>query len=169
MNATLHLNKNGKGDTVPTICVASYDDVEKMVIYGEQFWHQTRYFERGVTYDFESVMAMTNHLIDEGIVLYAEADDEVVALMLIVVSPLPMNNDHLTAAEWVFYIDKKYRGSRLGVKLMKKAEEMLTKKRVQFFTMISMTNVTPDAANRLYEHLGFEHLESCFTKELSWH
>lgn len=151
------------------IKTATFDDVVKLVVYGEQFWRQTRYFEAGIEYHADTVIEMTNNLIDEGVVLYAEnGTGKVVALMLVIVAPFLMNVEYLTACEWVFYVDPKYRRGGLGAKLIQMAEELLRERRVKFFTMVSLANVTPEAADQLYETLGFEHSETNFTKDISW-
>ena len=151
------------------ISMAFAEDIERMVAYGQQFWHQTRYYAAGIDYDVETVTAMTQSLIDEGVAMYAEdRDGNIIALMLVIISPFPMNIHFLAACEWVFYVDPAYRRGGLGVKLIEAAEEILKSKSVKFFTMVSLTNVTPEAANKLYETLGFEQSETNFTKDLSW-
>lgn len=169
---TLHLPEKVEKPAeqpLPTIKLATFDDVVKLVVYGDQFWRQTRYFAAGVDYHTETVIDRTNDLIDEGVVLYAENEEgAVVALMLIAIAPLPMNYHHLTACEWVFYVDPKYRRGGVGAKLIETAEHLLKERHVKFFTMVSLANVTPDAANDLYETLGFERSETNYTKDLSW-
>ncbi len=150
------------------IHTATHKDVTRMVVYGSQFWTQTRYFKCGIAYDTESVIEMTEQLIDNGIVLYAEDENEIVALMLVIITPCLMNKNYMMAVEWVFYVDPDYRRSGLGVKLIAAAEHILQQRHVKFFTMVSLTHVTPDAANQLYETLGFEHSEANYTKELAW-
>lgn len=147
---------------------ATHADVDRLVEYGKQFWVQTRYYAEGVEYDLETVTNVTHGLVDNGIVLYA--DDEAgkpIALMLIFVAPFPMNANHFQACEWVFYVDPAYRRGGLGATLIKEAEAQLKELGVKFFTMVSLTNVTPEAANQLYKHLGFSHSETSFTKTLS--
>ena len=168
MSSTLHLPAK---DAIPdaTIREATVDDVVRLVVYGDQFWSQTRYYAAGVEYHTETVIERTNQLIDDGVVLYAEnAEGDIVALMLVAIAPFPMNYHHLCACEWVFYVDPAYRRGGLGAKLIQQAEHLLKERRVKFFTMVSLVNVTPEAANKLYESLGFEHSEANFTKELSW-
>jgi len=153
----------------PEVHQATIDDVDRMVAYGQQFWHQTRYYKAGVEYHVETVTNMTRYLLDEGIVLYSEdCEGKIIALMLVIIAPLPMNMHHLVGCEWVFYVDESYRRGGLGVKLIHQAEKLLKEQRVKFFTMVSLTNVTPKAANKLYESLGFESSESSFTKDISW-
>lgn len=169
MKGTLRLNKKSViDDRVAKICLATPGDVDRMVAYGKQFWHQTRYYAAGVEYDVDTVTHFTRYLLDEGIVMYAMDKQGIVALMLVIIAPFPMNMNHLCATEWVFYVDPDYRRGGLGVKLIAQAEQILKDRRVKFFTMVSLANVTPDAANKLYETLGFEHSETNFTKELSW-
>lgn len=150
------------------IKVATSDDVIRLVTYGDKFWSQTRYFAAGIEYNTKTVLAVTNALIDDGIVLFAEDDGEVVALMLVIIAPFPMNQDYTAACEWVFYVEPDYRRSGLGIELIGMAETMLKDKGVKFFTMVSLANVEPEAANKLYEYLGFEHSETNYTKDLQW-
>ena len=153
----------------PTVEVASHADIERLVNYGERFWEETGYFEAGVGYDFETVTDMTAQLIDEGVVLYAETQaGEIVALMLVIIGSFPMNRNFTAACEWVFYVDPAYRRGGLGIELLMTAETILKQQKVKFFTMVSLANVTPEAANKLYQSLGFEHSETNYTKDLSW-
>ena len=148
---------------------ATFDDVVKLVVYGERFWQQTQYFKDGIAYDPDTILAMTNTLIDEGVVLYADdAEGNVVALMLVIVSPFPMNAHYLAACEWVFYVDPDYRRGGLGAKLIQAAEDLLKEREVKYFTMVSLTTVTPEAAHQVYKSLGFNHSETNFTKDISW-
>ncbi len=157
-----------KDTNTTVIRAATNDDIPAMVVYGDQFWTQTRYFAAGVEYDSETVLNQAFELIESGVVLMAEDQGRVVGLMLVIIAPFPMNMHYLQAIEWVFYVDPEYRRGGLGVKLIAEAEKRLIEKDVKFFTMVSLTNVTPKAANQLYESLGFEHSETNFTKDLSW-
>jgi len=105
----------------------------------------------------------------KGIVLYVEDDEgQMIGLMLVIIAPFLMNKHYLTACEWVFYVEPEYRRGGLGDKLIDEAEKILCEKRVTLFTLVSLVNVTPDAAHKLYESKGFEHSETNFTKVLSW-
>ena len=145
---------------------ASEDDTERLVAYGSQFWSQTRFYAEGVDYDVATVTAMADYLRLNGVSLYAEDDGNIVGLMLIFVEPFAMNKNYLAATEYVYYVDPAYRGTKVAFTLMQQAERILKEKDVKFFSMISLTNVTPEVANRLYESLGFSQSESTFTKTL---
>ncbi len=145
---------------------ATSEDVDRLVEYGRTFWHQTLYFEDGVDYDVASVTTTTNWLLDEGIALYAEKDGKVVGLLLAVVGPFPMNNNYKAATEWVFYVDPEVRKEGVGQRLIQHAEKMLRPQGVKYLSMISLSNVQPEAAEGLYKSLGFRHTETSFTKDL---
>lgn len=152
-----------------TIRIATREDVPRLVAYGRQFWSETRYFAQGVEYDLDTVIAMTYHLLDEGVVLFAEDEaGEVVALMLVIIAPFLMNANYTTACEWVFYVEPEYRRSGLGAALMEEAEKILRTHGVKFFTMVSLSNVEPNGAGALYQSLGFELSETNYTKDLLW-
>jgi len=152
-----------------SIKLAVHDDIFRLVKYGAQFWQETSYYKAGVAYNRDTVMAMVAHLIDEGVVLYAEdADDRVIGLMLVIVTPFLMNANYLSACEWVFYVDPEYRRGGLGVALIDEAEEILREQDVKFFTMVSLSNVAPEAAAALYKSLGFKPAETSYLKDLSW-
>lgn len=171
MKGTLRLNKEPPIDyRMTSIRLATSADVDRMVAYGEKFWRQTRYYSAGVEYDVDTVTHFTRYLLDEGVVMYAVDNDQdrIIALMLVIIAPFPMNMNHLCATEWVFYVDADYRRGGLGIRLIEQAEQILKDRRVKFFTMVSLANVVPESANKLYEALGFEHSETNFTKELSW-
>lgn len=162
--ATLSLPKN----VVPEIVQAREEDIERMAIFGQAFWEQTRYFKDGIGYDWETVADMTHTIIEEGVALYAEEAGELVGLLLVFVSPHPMNKNQLLAVEWVFYVEPNYRRSGLGKSLILTAESLLQNRGVRHFTMVSLSDVTPEAANRLYESMGFAPYESSFMKTIPW-
>jgi len=148
-------------------------EVDKLVAYGEQFWEQTLYHKAGIKYDKYSVKKMTEYLAapsdngGEGVVLFAhDEDDNVVGLLLVIIGPFPMNHAYRAATEWVFYVDPAHRKAGVGQELIAKAEKVLRYRGVRFFTMVSLSNVQPEAAEGLYKSLGYQHAETSFTKDL---
>lgn len=148
---------------------ATHADVDRLVEYGKCFWIQTNYFAAGVSYDVPTITRITHQLVDEGVVLFAEDDEQnLLGLMLVIITPFLMNENFETACEWVFYVDPAYRGVGLGAVLIDEAEEILRMRGVKFFTLVSLANVTPKNAERLYGMLGYAHSETNFTKDLTW-
>lgn len=160
--ATLSLPKK----TTPKVVQASVEDAVRIAVFGEQFWRQTDDFQAGIEYDSDSVLETINAIVEDGVALYAEHDGTLVGLMLVIVAPHLMNKNHLLAYEWVFYVAPKFRRGGLGTDLIVTAEQVLKKKRVSYFTMVSLQNVTPKEADKLYERLGFVLSEKSFKKEI---
>lgn len=147
--------------------VETDEEVAAVVEYGRNFWVQTRYHAAGVEYDTASVEANLRHIMQTGLPMFAVGKDgQIVAILLIVVAPFPMNANVLQAVEWAFYVQPEYRAGGLGKHMLQQAAEVLRSWGIKFFTMVSLANVTPEAANRLYERMGFAHSETSFTKDL---
>lgn len=145
---------------------AKPEEIDRLVSYGRTFWHQTLYYEDGVDYDVPSVRSFTRFLLDQGLVLYAEKDGVLVGLMLVVIGPFPMNNNFSAATEWVFYVDPSVRKEGIAQKMILKTETLLREAGVKYLSLISLSNVEPEAAEGLYKSLGYRHTETSFTKDL---
>lgn len=155
--------------SLPEIQSATAEDVVKIAVFGEIFWQQTRYAKSGMEYDGETVIEMINHILDSGVALIVKNAGEVVGLLLIIIANHPMNKHHLLGVEWVFYLAPELRRTGLGADLILAAEQQLRVKGVRYLTMVSLSEVDPESAAGLYKKLGFEHSETSFSKEISWH
>ncbi len=149
-----------------TVLTATEEDVDSLVEYGRTFWEQTHYFADGIDYDAVGVAGVTHWLLSNGLALYAEKGGEVVGLLLAFIGPFPMNPAFECATEWVFYVDPEVRKEGVGQQLINRAEKILRKRGTKYLSMISLSNVQPEAAEGLYKSLGFRHTETSFTKDL---
>lgn len=145
---------------------ATHADVDKMVEFGKEFWHQTSYYKQGVEYDAEQCAALTHHLIDNGIVLVAHHEGEPVALLLMVVGPMPFNPLAIVATEMVYYVSPKFRKGGLGFRMLKKAEGVAKAKNVKYISMIHLASVEPERAEAVYNRMGYHKTETIFSKDL---
>lgn len=149
------------------ISVATMDDLPEMIKLGKKFWKQTSYYkDHGIDYDVRTVWNVSVECIMNGVSLVNKTDGRIDGLMLIPIVPFPMNANYTSATEWVFFVDPSKRGSRAGYQMIVEAEAMLKEKGVTLFSLVSLTNVTPEVANKLYEGMGFEHSETGFTKDI---
>lgn len=147
---------------------ANARDLPMMLEFGRGFWEQTLYYKAGIEYDIESCTDMTHLCIDDGLALIVEDDQsKVIGMLLVLVIPVLMNKNHLSATEWVFYIDPEWRQSGLGQQLLELAETSLRLRGVRLFNMVSLENVTPIAAERLYHKIGFQLAERTYMKDIS--
>lgn len=146
---------------------AEMKDLSAMMKLGKTFWHQTKYYKDwNIPYHGPSVAQHAVACIDMGATFIDEQDGEVAGMILIYISQFPMDYRKLSATEWVFYVEPNKRGGKTAVALLEAAEAALKEMGVKLFSMISLSNVTPERAERLYEHLGFQHSETGFTKEV---
>ncbi len=148
---------------------ATHDDVEEMVAFGQEFWHQTGYYKQGVAYDATAIALLTHHLIDTGIVLVAMDADRVVGILLMVMGPMPFNPLAICATEIVYYVAPAYRKGGLGVRILHKAEKVAKSNNVKYVSMVLLASVEPEKPAAVYKRLGYEQTETAFTKDLkSW-
>ena len=150
------------------ITVATMGDLPEMIKLGKKFWKQTAYYkDHGIDYDVRTVWEVSKECITNGVSLCSWSEDgKIDGIMLMPIVPFPMNANYTSATEWVFFVDPSKRGSRAGYQMIRKAEVLLKEKGVTLFSLVSLTNVTPDVANKLYEGMGFEHSETGFTKDI---
>ena len=147
---------------------ASERDLPMMLEFGRGFWQQTLYYKSGIEYDIESCTDITRLCMNDGLALIVEDDQrKVIGMLLVLVIPVMMNKNHLSATEWVFYIDPIWRQGGLGQQLLEIAEISLRLRGVKLFNMVSLENVTPDAAHKLYHKIGFQLAERTYMKDIS--
>ena len=146
---------------------AEMRDLVAMMKLGQTFWVQTKYYKNwGIPYHGASVAAHAAKCIYDGATFIDEEDGKINGMILVDVGTFPMDCRVLAATEWVFYIDPDKRGSKAATELIAASEAALKEMGVKLFSMISLSNVTPERAEKLYQHLGFEHSETAFTKEV---
>jgi GNAT superfamily N-acetyltransferase len=141
-------------------------DVDRIYKFGRAFWDQTKYAQAGIEYDYDTVTDVIRLCMDDGVALLAEDDNKIVGMILILVFPFLMNRNELTATEWVFYTDPKYRKQGVGEDLLETSEYILKMMGVKLFNMVSVQNVTPEQAHRLYERQGFALAETTYMKDI---
>lgn len=142
-------------------------DLPAMMKLGKEFWHQTKYYKDwNIPYHGPSVATHAATCINMGATYIDEQDGEIAGMILMYIALFPMDYRKLSATEWVFYVAPDKRGSKTAVNLMEAVEAELKEMGVKLFSMISLANVTPERAEKLYQHLGFEHSETAFTKEV---
>lgn len=142
-------------------------DLPKMLEFGEGFWRQTKYFAAGIEYDIETCTEVSHMCMDDGVALLAEARGMIIGMMLALVVPVLMNKNHLAATEWVFYVDPAWRTTGLGQQLLELTETSLRLRGVTLFNMVLLENITPLAAETLYQKMGFELAERAYMKDIS--
>ncbi len=148
---------------------ATLADIPKMVEFGEEFWTQTSYYKQGnVPYDADNTENLVGGMIDlGGIVLLAENEEgDVVAVLVMLVTPMLFNPAHTVASEMVYYVSPEYRKGGLGIRMLKKAEQVAKAKGVKYISMVLLASVEPERPAAVYNRLGYHQTEATYSKEL---
>lgn len=142
---------------------ATAHDSERIVEMGAAFYAATHY-ARTVPMDETSVAALAQMLRETGILLVAEVEGHVIGMIALVVAPHPFNFAYRTANEVAFYVDQSARGGRAAFALLRAAEQAARDAGASIMQMLLMHD-SPEVAARMYEHAGFFHSETCYSKE----
>lgn len=143
---------------------ATAADLPDIVLMGAQFYATTSYAAYA-DYDPDSATAMGFFLLDNGVLLVAEIDDKLIGMVGLVVGSFPFNRDIKTAHEVMWWVNENARHSGAGIALLKAVEPACRAAGVAAIQMLHLEN-SPPQAKMLYEKLGYQFTESCYTKEL---
>lgn len=145
--------------------VVTDSEVVRIALFGRALWEETRYYAHGIEYDRDSVLQTINGIVQEGIALYAEAEGQIVGILLVIVAPCVVNQQELLGYAWQFHVVPEYRDGPLGADLLSRVQTQLRKKGVKHLQVIaSSKEMLP-----YYESFGFERTECAMTKVVPWH
>lgn len=147
----------------PKIRGARPKDAQALSSYCLKFYAEGRW---PVPADFDTILALMDHCIKEGAVLWAHVEGKPVGIIACIITPFVFNRHVLQGTELIFYVDEEYRRTGLGVDLLDAAETGLKLLGVELMAMATIENGTPDAAGKLYERHGFRKTETGYIKEL---
>lgn len=148
----------------PTIRIATADDIPRIIEMGRKFWAQTDYI--AVEYDPGSIEHWSMLMIDQGLLLVAEADSRVVGSVGALAAPLLGNVKYLVASELFWWIEPEYRTVGLGAALLMGIEGAARAAGVKFFSMLALNAVDPERAAKIYLERGYKLVEWSFMKDL---
>lgn len=140
------------------------EDVEKLVDLYYQFYLTTDY-SNNYAYDPETVTILTEALIDNGILLVAESNGNIVGSVGAYVGPFLFNKNHKTSTEVVWWVHPDYRKGDVGHALLKALEKQARSMGAITNTMIRL-NSSPEYVDQYYERQGYTFSEKNFTKRL---
>jgi GNAT superfamily N-acetyltransferase len=148
----------------PTIRIAAEADIPRIIEMGRKFWALTDY--RSVEYDAGSIEHWSKLMIDQGLLLVAEVDGEVVGSVGALSAPLLGNVKYRVASELFWWLEPEHRTVGLGAALLIGIEGAAKAQGVKFFNMIALNAVEPERAAQVYLERGYKLTEWSFTKEL---
>ena len=143
------------------IRLATTEDIPEMLRMGESFFDASGYSDL-TTFDKEDTESLLIKLIDERWLL----TDGKSTLLGFVVFPMFMNNKTVVAQELFWWVDESARGSRVGIEILKKAEELAKEHGATAMMMLSIKELNGDSVNKLYERLGYSKREQTYMRVL---
>jgi GNAT superfamily N-acetyltransferase len=83
-----------------------------------------------------------------------------------VVAPSFLEPSKLACSELAWYVESEYRGTSVGIKLMKRYEQKAIDSKCDTITMVALDSLNPEAVGEIYKKLGYTTLEHHYRKEL---
>ena len=140
-------------------------DLPRLVEMGRAFFASTGY-ARIVEFDGESTSRTLGTLIreEQGVLLVAEDDDNLVGMVGGMVYPFYFNLEHTTGQEFFWYIDPNHRNSNIGRTLLREFEMHLQQAGAKSITMIALDSLRPGAVGKIYRRAGYTASEHSYIK-----
>lgn len=143
------------------IRLAEEKDIPVLLRMGKEFFDASGY-DKETDFNKKDTTEIFMQLIEAGTML---TDGEGGAIGFVVFSMF-MNKSYLVAQELFWWVDKDKRSSKLGLNLLKGAEEIAKELGARSMLMISLEELNGDKVNRLYKSLGYKRRETTFMRSL---
>ena len=143
------------------IRTATIEDLPELHRMGKEFVSVTGY-EGFSSYDFDSANDVFIELIRIGTILI----DGKNGMMGFMVFPVFFDKKSLIAQELFWWVDVEKRGSILGVKMLKMAENIAKDLGAKAFLMLSIHGLNGSKVNNLYKRMGYREHEETYIRGL---
>lgn len=142
---------------------ATAEDAASLTEMACEFWKSTVFEEDS---DPQHIAAMVKMCVEIGMAVIAEKEGVPVGFACGVFGPSLGNPEAIVGTEMAWYMYPEYRGSHMGVGLMKELERAALDNGVKYWNMVSMESASPEIANKIYEKLGYKRVETSFMRTL---
>lgn len=153
------MNKAEEGQLFQVRC-ANEEDIDALLIMAESFFNESGYSEFG-EFDFESTKETMLNLIGNKTLLCCE-----VGMIGFVVFPLYMSRNTIMAQEVFWWVNDDFRGSRIGLDLLRSAEIRASEMGASIMNMICLEKLNGDKVGLIYNRLGYEKRENSYMRIL---
>jgi GNAT superfamily N-acetyltransferase len=143
------------------IRLATKQDMSELLRMSESFFNASGYSDM-TTFNKTDSEATITHLIENKWLL----TDGKSSMLGFVVFPMFMNSSTMVAQELFWWVDKESRGSGVGVKILKKAEDLAKNQGAVAMLMLSLNDFNGDRIDKLYEKLGYKRKEQTYMRTL---
>jgi GNAT superfamily N-acetyltransferase len=147
-----------------TIRKATHDDIPRIVTMAERFYAQTRYGEIAPMAK-ESAAGLAIVMMEQGVMLLAEHDGEVVGMVGLFIEPFTFNITKTMATEIVWWVEPEHQRSGIGMELLAAIEPACRAKGADVIRMMCLAGQC-EGAEAIYTRMGYVPSEHAYTKVL---
>jgi GNAT superfamily N-acetyltransferase len=139
-------------------------DIPEIVRMGRLFWNQTPY--RDVVYCPDSIAFISQQMMDQGLLLFAEVEGKPAGSVGAMASPLYANRTVMVAAELWWWVEPEYRNTGIGKLMLMEMEKAAKEAGVYRFAMMAFEEIELEKAAAVYRKFGYVPTERSFGKIL---
>lgn len=141
---------------------ATEHDIDHIIPLAVKFWEIASF---NIPFDEESTRYTLEMSLDQALLTVAD-DGKIVGFACGLMSPCVANFEYKVAHEIAFWLEKEYRGSGLGQKLVKSLEDLAREANATLFNVAALYFASSDKAEAIYKKHGYIKTETCYTKVL---
>lgn len=145
---------------------ATIADVSAIVEMARLFYATTEY-RKWADFNDETVKNLTETLVKDHVLLVADEDGELKGMVALFVAPFMFNADVTAAYEVAWWVNPDAQGIGVGKALLAAIEPACKARGCTAIQMVHLSTSPPQAA-AIYEHMGYAHTESSFTRIVKW-
>ena len=139
-------------------------DINDIVRMSKSFWGSTIYNEE--EFKENDVYEMAKKSIEDDLCLVYENEDGVKGFVCGILGCLLANFDVKAGTELAWWVDKEYRNTGAGLKLLNAIEEKAKSLGIKYWNMVYMESSMPKQIKGIYESMGYIRNENLYTKRL---
>lgn len=143
--------------------VATPEDFHQILPMAEKFYNSTS-FSKVLPFDTPSILEFYIQMLQQGFVVLAEKDGELVGMLGALVHPFHLNINHLVATEGMWWVEPEHRGAKVAADLMD-AMERMAKTAGCSLTVMAKLDTSPEGLGTYYESRGYRATETSYVKE----
>ena len=138
---------------------ATREDVHRLLPLANEFAESLGF---GDELDLRTSAHHLSNMINNGFILVAEKDDEIVGLIGGMVVTSPWNAHRKILEEQIYFVASTHRNSSLGARLLKQYHEKASEFDV-FMSTLKLMHNSPDISKH-YEKMGYSELETTYVR-----
>lgn len=147
-----------------TIRPATYQEFDEMAEKGREFHQASAY--RDIPYDVDSMINTFEQMLEQGLLLVAEADGRIIGGVGGVKFGMFFNVGTLVGCERFWWLDPNYRNSRAGLALLKGIEAAAKAAGCLHWMMLALDGDDVGRATAIYDRFGYIPVERAYMKRI---